>query len=51
MISENNRISRKEMAKTLSISERTVQRVLNTMPHVRYVGSGNYGHWELIEKE
>ncbi len=51
MISENNRISRKEMAKTLSVSERTIQRILNTMPLVRYAGSGNNGHWELVEKE
>ncbi len=51
MISENNRISRKETAKTLSVSERTIQRILNTMPLVRYAGSGNNGHWELVEKE
>ncbi len=51
MISENNRISRKEMAKTLSVSERTIQRILNTMPLVRYAGSGNNGHWELVGKE
>lgn len=50
MISANNRISRKEMAYRLSISERTVQRVLNSMASVHFVGRGKNGHWELTEK-
>ncbi len=36
MISNNNKISGKEMAAELSISERTVQRLLNSMSSVRF---------------
>ena len=51
MIKQDNRVSRKKMAEELSISERTIQRILNTMTSIRFVGKGKNGHWELIEKE
>ncbi len=46
IISQNNRISRKEMAERLTTSERTVQRILNSIPSIYYVGRGKNGHWE-----
>ena len=51
MISTNNKISRKEMAAELSISERTVQRLLNSMSSVRFTGRGKNGHWEFVDKK
>lgn len=39
------------MAEQLAISERTVQRILNTLPSIHFVGKGKNGHWELTEKE
>lgn len=50
LISENSQVTRKEMAKRLSISIRTLQRMLNNMPNVHYVGTGVNGHWEIDEK-
>lgn len=36
---------RKELAKKLSVSVKTIARALEQMPDVRYVGSGDKGHW------
>lgn len=47
MVKENNKITRKEMAEKLSISLRSLQRIINTMDDLYYVGSGNHGHWEI----
>lgn len=47
LIRKNNKITRKQIAEELSISLRTVQRILNTMDQVHYVGSGKSGHWEI----
>ncbi len=47
MINQNNRISRKEMAERLTTSERTIQRILNSIPSIYYVGRGKNGHWEI----
>ena len=50
LITENPKVTRKVMAKKLDISVRTLQRVLNEMPDVQYVGTGINGHWEVNEK-
>ncbi|MCC8060587.1 MAG: HTH domain-containing protein [Clostridiales bacterium] len=47
LVRMNNKITRKQMAKTLSISPRTVQRVINSMDNLIYIGSGKGGHWEI----
>lgn len=47
MIQQNNKITRKDMARELVIGTRTLQRVLNEMGNIRYVGSGYSGHWEI----
>ena len=47
LIKENNKITRKQMAAELSVSLRTVQRIINAMDNLRYVGSGRGGHWEI----
>lgn len=50
MIAENSKVTRKVMSDELNISVRTLQRVLNEMTNVRYVGTGANGHWEVDEK-
>ena len=47
MVKSNNRITRKEMAEKLSISLRSLRRIINKMDELHYVGSGNHGHWEI----
>ena len=47
LVKKNNKITRKQMAEELSIGLRTVQRIINSMDNLKYVGSGNNGHWEL----
>lgn len=47
LISKNSKITRKEMAGELKISVRTLQRIINKMATVNYVGRGANGHWEI----
>ena len=43
----DSKITRKKIAAQLNISVRTLQRILNDMPNVQYVGRGANGHWEI----
>ncbi len=49
MISENPKITRKEMASSLGTSTRSIQRILNKMTGVRFTGGGRSGHWEVSQ--
>ena len=40
-----------EMAAELGISERSVQRILNSMPDIRFTGGGRSGHWEISDPQ
>ena len=44
----NNKISRQELAKKAGVSVKTIQRALNEIDDLKYVGSGNNGHWERM---
>lgn len=48
-IALNNKITRKSLANALGISVRTIQRIVNESTRIRYVGSGNHGHWEIVK--
>lgn len=50
LIMQNKKVTRRQMAEALGISERSVQRLLNTMPEVRFTGGGRSGHWEIDER-
>ena len=39
----------KELAVILGVSIRTIQRIINNFKYIVYKGSGNRGHWEIIE--
>ena len=48
LISHNPKITRKQMADSLGISLRSVQRLLNEIEDVRFTGGGRSGHWEIV---
>ena len=48
-IRKNNKISREEIGRIAGVNARTIGRKIKTMPHIRYIGSGNNGHWEIDE--
>ena len=50
LIIQNQKVTRKQMAAALGISERSIQRLLNSMPEVRFTGGGRSGHWEIDDK-
>ena len=50
-IRNNPQISTEDLAKLSNRSSKTIKRHLAKMPHIRYVGSGFSGHWEVLDKE
>lgn len=49
MIKEDNKVSRKDIAMILGVSEKTITRYIKEIPNIKYVGKGKNGHWELNE--
>ena len=49
-IRQNPRITTEQLAKLKGVTSRTIKRHLAKLPHIKYVGSGYSGHWE-IQKE
>lgn len=47
MIKKDNRVSRKYMAETLGVSEKTITRYIKDIPNIKYVGKGKNGRWEV----
>ena len=47
MIKEDNKVSRKDIAMILGVSEKTITRYIKEIPNIKYVGKGENGHWEL----
>lgn len=45
----NNKITRQAIADEADVSVKTIQRYIKEIPNLRYIGSGNNGHWELDE--
>ena len=50
-IRRNPQITTDELAKMSNKGIATIKRHLAKMPHIRYVGSGYSGHWEVLDKE
>ena len=50
-IRNNPQISTEDLAKLSNRSSKTIKRHLAKIPHIRYVGSGFSGHWEVLDKE
>lgn len=50
-IKDNLNITTEELAKQFGVTSMTIKRHLAKMPHIRYVGSGYSGHWEVVDQE
>ena len=46
-IKENPKVTTTELALRSGRGIRTIKRYISRLPHVRYVGSGYSGHWEI----
>lgn len=51
LVIRNPKVTRKQMASALGISERSVQRLLNATEYIHFTGGGRSGHWEITKKE
>ena len=48
-IRNNPQITTEELAKSSGFTSRTIKRHIIKLSHIKYVGSGYSGHWEIIE--
>ena len=48
LMRQNPKITRRQMADSLGISLRSVQRLLNEMDDVHFTGGGRSGHWKVF---
>jgi len=48
-VRSNDRITRKAIADEAGVSVKTIERAIKEIDNLKYVGSGNNGHWELKE--
>ncbi|MDP8034423.1 helix-turn-helix domain-containing protein [Pasteurella atlantica] len=48
-IKENNKITRKAIADELGVDLKTIQRDINKIDNLKYIGRGSNGHWEFEE--
>ena len=50
-IKDNFNVTTEELAKQFGVTSMTIKRHLAKLPHIRYVGSGYSGHWEVLDQE
>lgn len=50
MIKEDNKVSRKDIAMILGVSEKTITRYIKEIPNLSYIGKGKNGYWKLDEE-
>ena len=50
-IRKNEKVTRKYIAQIAGVSEKTVERRIQEMPNVEYVGVGSWGHWIIHESD
>jgi ATP-dependent DNA helicase RecG len=48
LIRENNKVTKQQIAKAASVSEKTVERQMKRMSNIKFVGKGYSGYWEII---
>ena len=46
-VRSNNKITRQTIADSAGVSVKTIQRTIKEIENLRYIGTGNNGHWEL----
>ena len=42
-------VTTKDLAKQFGVTSMTIKRHIAKMPHIRYVGSGYSGYWEVLD--
>lgn len=50
VIKQNPKITTEEMSHICGKGVRTIKRHISKLSHIKYVGSGYSGHWEILEK-
>ena len=48
-IRKNPKVTTEELATLSGFTSKTIKRHINKLAHIRYVGRGYSGHWEIIE--
>ena len=48
-IRKNPKITTKELGNLCGLNSKTIKRHILKLPHIKYVGSGYSGHWEIVE--
>ena len=48
-IRKNSKVSTEELAKLSNRGVATIKRHISKLPHIKYIGSGYSGHWEIDE--
>ena len=48
-IRKNPKITTKELGSLCGLNSKTIKRHILKLPHIKYVGSGYSGHWEIVE--
>ena len=46
-IRKNSNVTTEELAKASGFTSKTIKRHISKLPHIKYVGSGYSGHWEI----
>ena len=46
-IRNNPKVTTEELAKASGFTSKTIKRHILKLPHIKYVGSGYSGHWEI----
>ena len=49
-LKNNPKITTEELAQLCGNGVRTIKRHISKLAHIRYVGSGYSGHWEIIDR-
>lgn len=50
-LATNPKITTEELAGLSGMTSKTIKRHISKMPHIKYVGSGYSGHWEISDKD
>lgn len=50
-IRKNPKVTTEELATLSGFTSKTIKRHINKLTHIKYVGSGYSGHWEIVEND
>ena len=50
-IRKNPKVTTEELATLSGFTSKTIKRHINKLAHIRYVGRGYSGHWEIVEND